>query len=517
MSFMKNKLSYALWACLAVLTGFAYTGFMILSIQRLAISDNSIVISLSVLSVVLSVAIFLLTRWCVNRYYESPFSFLEEKGNLIRWILLIALIGMGVYLRCSKLDMAGENAAYFESAIVNGKPIPATAHATQALYVYLLRGVFYLFGNKFMAGIVLQIVLQIAGVLFWHFALKKLLGNVAAFLFTGMIMGNSFFIKESLTYSPNVLFFAMFGLALLCIGFYYKHLRHLGNLRWTDTLWAILMGVMVSVISYFDAVALTLFAVLFFVKHIRNKKEDNKFDEEVTKGISMQFGLHILGYFIGYIVVMYLDALYSHATVQAVMSVGVEMFQPKRALNLIADIQLLSKGQIFSWFGIAVVCLIGLPAFWMRRDRENQLLWFCLFCAVLMCYALGTNTNAMHYEFMVISTAIVLAGAGIQGILIVPDEANGDKYVPIPRVQKSKIKKVKKAKTKPVQKEETGSKREIKESQSYYKPQKDVQYIENPLPLPKKNARKSMGYRYEVTEDKMHYDIEVKEYDDFDI
>ena len=515
MSFMKNKLSYALWACFAVVTGFAYIGFMILSIQRLAISDNSIVISLSVLPVVFCVGIFLLTRWCVNRYHGDSSSFLGEKGNLLQWILLIALIGIGIFLRCSNLDMAGESAAYYESAIINGKPVPTTAHATQALYVYLLRGIFYLFGNKFMAGIVLQIVLQIIGVLLWHFALKKLLGNTAAFLFTGIVMVTPFFIKESLTYSANVLFFAMFGLALLCIGFYYKHLRHLGNLRWSDTVWALLMGVMVSILSFFDAIGLVLFVILYFVRHIRNKKEDNNFDEEVTKGISMQFGLHILGYFIGYIGVTYLDALYSNTTVQIVMSVGVEMFQPKRAFDLIADVNLLSTEQIFSWVGIAVVCLFGLPAFWMRRDRENQLLWFGLFVAVVMCYALGTNTNAMHYEFMVISTAVVLAGAGIQGILIVPDEANGDKYVPIPRVQKSKIKKVKK--TKPVQKKETESKKETRDSGSYYKAQKDVQYIENPLPLPKKNARKSMGYKYEVTEDKMHYDIEVKEYDDFDI
>lgn len=43
-----------------------------------------------------------------------------------------------------------------------------------------------------------------------------------------------------------------------------------------------------------------------------------------------------------------------------------------------------------------------------------------------------------------------------------------------------------------------------------------VNYIENPLPVPKKHERKEMDYDYEVPEYKMKYDIKVKEYDDFD-
>lgn len=40
--------------------------------------------------------------------------------------------------------------------------------------------------------------------------------------------------------------------------------------------------------------------------------------------------------------------------------------------------------------------------------------------------------------------------------------------------------------------------------------------IENPLPLPKKREHREMDYAYEVSEDRMHYDIEVRDQDDFD-
>lgn len=44
-----------------------------------------------------------------------------------------------------------------------------------------------------------------------------------------------------------------------------------------------------------------------------------------------------------------------------------------------------------------------------------------------------------------------------------------------------------------------------------------VKLIENPLPLPKKHERREMDYQYQVTEDKMKFDVEVSDGDDFDI
>ncbi len=48
-------------------------------------------------------------------------------------------------------------------------------------------------------------------------------------------------------------------------------------------------------------------------------------------------------------------------------------------------------------------------------------------------------------------------------------------------------------------------------------PKPVIQFIENPLPLPKKHVRKEMDYQYEVPQEKMNYDVAVDETDDFDI
>ena len=44
-----------------------------------------------------------------------------------------------------------------------------------------------------------------------------------------------------------------------------------------------------------------------------------------------------------------------------------------------------------------------------------------------------------------------------------------------------------------------------------------TKYLDNPLPLPPKPIRRLMDYPYEVSADKMFYDVEVADTDDYDI
>lgn len=45
---------------------------------------------------------------------------------------------------------------------------------------------------------------------------------------------------------------------------------------------------------------------------------------------------------------------------------------------------------------------------------------------------------------------------------------------------------------------------------------KPVQYIENPMPLPKKHVKKVMDYPFTPNASQMHFDIEVDPNDNFD-
>lgn len=58
--------------------------------------------------------------------------------------------------------------------------------------------------------------------------------------------------------------------------------------------------------------------------------------------------------------------------------------------------------------------------------------------------------------------------------------------------------------------------REDRESREENTADRRGEYIENPLPVPKKHVRREMDYGYAVPENQMHYDVPVAENDNFD-
>ncbi|MCL2255161.1 MAG: glycosyltransferase family 39 protein [Lachnospiraceae bacterium] len=55
------------------------------------------------------------------------------------------------------------------------------------------------------------------------------------------------------------------------------------------------------------------------------------------------------------------------------------------------------------------------------------------------------------------------------------------------------------------------------ETESRYDTSTGTKYLENPLPLPPKPVRRIMEYPFKVTEEMMHYDVDVAEHDDYDL
>ena len=86
---------------------------------------------------------------------------------------------------------------------------------------------------------------------------------------------------------------------------------------------------------------------------------------------------------------------------------------------------------------------------------------------------------------------------------------------------KKKEKKVKEKKPKEKKKQAAGKKQTAEETTAGQNTEEKAaakkNYIENPLPLPKKHVPKTMGYQTEPAPEKMDFDIDISEFDDFDI
>lgn len=225
MAFVKNKFSYVLWACYIVLIGFAYFGLTVSGLQSLSITDKSALICISCLPLFLVAGLFALIRWCVGRYTAARTP--VQASAAFEAIAVCVLLVTGVVIRALMLNAAAALAVYrdicyFEGAKVTGQAIPLTAQSMEYFYYILLRGVFYVVGNHFTAGFILQIVLQTISSLIWYFALKKLIGRIGAFFFLITATVFPFFVNAGLQYSPEVLYALLYGLVLLLIGFYYE-------------------------------------------------------------------------------------------------------------------------------------------------------------------------------------------------------------------------------------------------------------------------------------------------------
>lgn len=375
MAFVKNKFSYVLWACYIVLIGFAYFGLTVSGLQSLSITDKSALICISCLPLFLVAGLFALIRWCVGRYTAARTP--VQASAAFEAIAVGVLLVTGVVIRALMLNAAAALAVYrdicyFEGAKVTGQAIPLTAQSMEYFYYILLRGVFYVVGNHFTAGFILQIVLQTISSLIWYFALKKLIGRIGAFFFLITATVFPFFVNAGLQYSPEVLYALLYGLVLLLIGFYYEKERESASLKWQNALLLFASGLGIGFLTYLDAIGLSLISLLVFVKFLKKNRPDWLDENGEKESFTMHVLLLALGYFAGKGLFMMIDVWQNHSSLQRIMGAWGETFGPKGSMSLY-ELSTSVTGKDVLWVIIVLFLLmLGIPSFFLKKESENQ-------------------------------------------------------------------------------------------------------------------------------------------------
>lgn len=517
MAFVKNKFSYVLWACYIVLIGFAYFGLTVSGLQSLSITDKSALICISCLPLFLVAGLFALIRWCVGRYTAARPP--VQASAAFEAIAVGVLLVTGVVIRALMLNAAAALAVYrdicyFEGAKVTGQAIPLTAQSMEYFYYVLLRSVFYVVGNHFTAGFILQIVLQTISSLIWYFALKKLIGRIGAFFFLITATVFPFFVNAGLQYSPEVVYALLYGLVLLLIGFYYEKERESASLKWQNALLLFASGLGIGFLTYLDAIGLSLISLLVFVKFLKKNRPDWLDENGEKESFTMHVLLLALGFFAGKGLFMMIDVWQNHSSLQRIMGAWVETFGPKGSMSLY-ELSTSVTGKDVLWVIIVLFLLmLGIPSFFLKKESENQLIWVVFATVIALFCFFKVETPAMGYGYLLFHALVVLLAAGMQNLFYMP----GVEQAPAP-VKPQTPAPVKPQISAPV-KTQTPDKVSNGSTDRYRQPEngeKEIKYIENPLPLPKKHEKKSMGYKFEVPPEKMKYDIQVSDADDFDL
>lgn len=618
MTYKKNWVSVCLWAfyALAVFTGYAKALYDVL--QAPHVTNHYIQFGIVFLSLALVAAVFIQIRKLAN-LIKRPVHVLWEA------LIFVLLFAAGVFLRIYFIGRGTEHAAYFETAMVNGSPVTTLAHGAQYFYVLLLRGLFLLTGNHFMAGIILQICLQMFAAIVWYLAVKRFSGRTAALVLFGGLMVIPASIWEGLLYSPKMLYMLLCGIVLLMIGRMCRRQFRKEPFKWHAWLQTALAGVGIGVLIYLDVSGVLLLVPVLFLPFLKGEVQEGGISstgKKLSRAL-LQLVMVLFLAFGTFVLLLYVDALQNGAGIREVFSTWSILFSGKEISTFPEILKAKTLLEVWILAVLAFLLLIGVLAFFIRRKEEVQIPWLFFAVAAAVLYAGGFCAEGMDCEYMLLTALLLLAGTGMQAAFCKTADAEvQEESIELPPKEESMEKSMDEKPSKTVIKEQiqeesvlkagieepkeqnqtesdvsqmscnseyeestkkdeqdslwalfagddgeakplssepekSGSKAEAKkakekekktkEKKAKVKPSKAVKekkaevasagakpaeavpsiqekaeekkknYIENPLPLPKKHVPKTMDYRTELPPDKMDFDIDISEFDDFDI
>lgn len=474
----KSSVSYLAWIVLVFVTGAACAFFGMVLAHLTKINVVLAAAGLVTGFFGLGYLLFFITGHYAGK--ENPNNHLISKLNLtgtIEWIMLLVFVAIAFVIRVLMLADAGEEAAYFEVTKVTataGMPFQSV-QAGVYFYCLLLHGLFRIVGNHWIAGIWLQIILQLVGIVILYHGLKKLINRIPAFLVVLFLLYAPFSIEASLTYSPKMLHLCMFSLGFYVVADYLGRIIKRSEMSVALWIYTILTGIIIGICCYIDITGVLLIIPVLCMPLLKQENEE--------KGLLKNELCIIAVSMISLLATVWLDSILSHTTISRVLG----------AWKIIYDSFAFDFNTIVYDLDVEIVILLmlacmGCFSFWRRKKTDC----FTPFIFMAICmgglFFFGITTKDMNGSYLLYVILSILAVVSITE-LFYNEELNSDS----------------------VSNEETES-MEVEEREY-----KNIEYIENPLPVPKKHVRKTMDYAFIPDEAHMKFDIQVSEQDDFDI
>ncbi len=562
MSYKKNAVSYGIWALYLTVVG------VVLSFLSMAVGGQSSGIPyMALILLALAFGTLALVYFLAKKIIDSVKvkKMAAGKAVLVEGILVAVLLLAGIALRILLIGGAGEEAAYYEVAKVTESGMQAQlVQGSIYYYLCLLNGLFRLVGNKWMAGIVLQIVLQMLGIGISYFAVRRLSGRGPALVVLVFLTIAPGSVRDGMTYSPKMLYFCMYALILLIIaGYMYRTTRSGGRvLTW---ILAVLCGALVAFAGYTDIVGFTLAIPLFGLPTLKR-------EERGTVLWVAQLFLFLIALAGSFCLLTWVDGAVSGSDFRRVLGAWGETYRLKGA-----DYNFIFREAGYETILMLVLIALGIFTFMRRKNEEMFSPWVMMLMSVALMRVLGIVTPNMNGSYQMYFAMAGLAGVSLSelfvqggGVADVPemvvedlDEEPAEPIVSRPSQQPVRVwppepaasagaaeatavaaetekdrrteknvrrRSVKKQRRQaetdvpvweslPQESAAESKAPEVREDMAEKKQedgQKQVQFIENPLPLPKKHVKKVMDYPIQPDASMMHYDVEVDPGDNFD-
>lgn len=558
MSFKKNAVSYGIWALYLMGIG------VVLSFMGMVVGNQDTGVPyMALLLVALAFGSLFLVYFLAKRLVDSVQikEIASGRAALIEGALVAALLAVGTALRLAMIGGAGEEAAYYEVAKVTEEGMQVQlVQGSIYYYLCLLNGLFRVVGNKWIAGIYLQLVLQMLGIVIAYFAVRRLSGRgpaLVSLLFLVLAPGS---IRAGVTYSPKMLYFCVYALILLSIAQYLWRSTRPGG-RWLTWFLALFCGALAGFAGYTDAVGFTLAVPLCGLPAL--KREQKSMLQWVA-----QLLLSMLAMAGTFCLLVQLDSVMSGSTFGRVLQAWEITYKLKES-----DYSFFFQEGGYETLLLLALMALGIFTFMRRKNEERFSPWVVMVLSVTLMRMLGILTPNMNGSYQMFFAMTGLAGVAFCELFVqgggetegtgVPEAVveDLDQEMPEPMAagQEEGLSAGVWPPERPMEGRPAQAVREISPGpsdnqgrpaktdrrpswrrQRYYEqggssPQavpkveereemaekkreepRQVQYIENPLPLPKKHVKKVMDFPIQPEASQMHYDLEVDPGDNFD-
>lgn len=509
MAYKKTWLSYVIWAVFTCITGVMLADYTILFWTKEINSKAGFgTIALIAGVFVAVVGIYLFFHKVIFRLAQNWNASRKTMLFLEGVIVVIALLGGLAYriFLCmqTSTDTITETVYYEQAMLKTGAVSEPMIHGASYLYTLCLSFVLSFLGNKTIAGVWLQIVFQMLALLLTYIVVRKMIGKIAACVTLMMLAVSSVYVKQIFALTPESFYFVFYLAGMLVVGNFVRNSCRYCLHKQKMIVFAVVTGVVMGGLLYLDATAVSLFILLGGILTGIHRQEEG----ENAFRIRFSFLLFVIAVttailFFGFFLAI--DAVLSHTTFTAVAQAWFSLYQSYLSMGYILYQTRISIAECLIQVMFAALLIMG---FWNHSKEQNCTPYLCMM--FLLAPTPLAISGVLSYQVFSIFLWSILAGIGLQQCFV------QEKTTVIQKQSKREETIVSVQTDIPVTQEAPESEIPIpQEAEPRQLPK--PRFLVNPLPLPKKHEKRVMDYQYSVTEEKMKFDTDIKENDDFDI
>ena len=508
MNLKKGVLSVVLWCIYAIIVG---TGMVGTALTVILPSGGSRPIGLVIAGVWLAVTglvVFLLHKFLEKEQRRKAADRRQVK-LIIESLVVVILIAVGIALRTGEIlqyDIIGEGGnVWFDTVkVTETTQIPQVVHGAVYFYLQVLHGLLLFLGNKMTVALTLQAALQILTGVFMYFAVRKLTGVIAAVTAVGYWMlcplsGNVVVLGPENLYQ----LLWMIGLCIIAetLGSFGQKSKEPGI---RPVIGFFFSGIIVGTLIYLDIMGALLLCILFSVIVLETEKEIVFYRRffAVMLGVAGALGAFFL--------CIAFDAVGSGKQMENVLLAWWKVYAPQTFALPITRM----GDNAFGTVAVMAILGIGVFSYWCRKKIERQSEWMAAVIGLGTLICFGITGEEMQGLSLLCLLVAVLAGAGVQAVF--PYVQLQDAVQPIPDVRETEETVTGNASLKKRLKVQDLETDELQGEKVTEDPERSdaPQFIENPLPVPKKHVPKVLDYK--MSDNVGDFDYPVSDDDDFD-